>query len=65
MPSQGFAGLIKAVISAIGSKRSQTNTGPKLPSLTPADIRKAIDKGAVNASLDWDRDEDVLDVKGW
>ena len=53
------------LISRIGSKRSSKNTALKLPSITPADIKKAIDKGAVQAALDWDRDEDILDVKGW
>ena len=65
MPSQGFAGLVAVLISRIGSKRSSKNMGPKLPSITPADIKEAIDKGAVDAALDWDNDEDVLDIKGW
>ena len=36
-----------------------------LPSVTPADIKEAIDRGAVNSALDWDEDEDLLDINGW
>lgn len=65
MPRLDFVGLIKALASAIGSKRSPKNTGLKLPSITPADIKEAIDKGAASSALDWIEDEDLLDLKGW
>ena len=64
MPSLGFAGLLKVLISTIGSKRSKKPTG-KLPEVTPADIKEAIDKGAASSALDWTEDEDLLDVNGW
>ena len=64
MLSQGFVGLLKLLISRIGSKRSSKNTALKLPEITPADIKEAIEKGAANTALDWE-DEDLLDINGW
>ena len=52
------------LISRIGSKRSSKNTVLKLPEITPADIKEAIEKGAANTALDWE-DEDLLDINGW
>ena len=37
----------------------------KLPSITPADIEQVINKGAASTALDWNDDEDLLDVNGW